>query len=131
MIIRPGTPEDHNFVLATMLRAIKYGSDYFRAMDRTSYFKGFSTHIRRLLNGPGRLKVASLPGDVGEDDLILGYALLSSNVLHFIYVKSAFREQGVARALLADENIKYVSQMTSAGESLRQKKGWAFDAWKV
>lgn len=127
--IRDGTADDHNFVLATMLRAVKYGSDYFRAMDREIYFSRFGVYISTLFKAPGRLKVACMPGETGDDGLILGYALLQGEVLHFVYVKSAFRNQGIAAQLLAGENIKKVSSMTAVGEALRQKKGYIFDPW--
>ena len=60
-------------------------------------------HVRSILaREHSRLFVAHVPG---EPSAILGWAVLEQGTracLHYVYVRSAARRQGVARALLGD-----------------------------
>lgn len=65
------------------------------------------------------IKVACLPED---PDVILGYSILSADfqTVHFVYVKSAWRNKGIARSLLPQYPTT-ITHLTKLGKSLMHK----------
>ncbi len=73
-----------------------------------------------IVDNPNTLiKIACLPDD---EDVILGYSILSNNfnTIHWCYVKSAWRKQGIARSLLPQYPSR-VTHLSSVGKSLMSK----------
>lgn len=96
--IRQIRPEDYNFIIKTWIKsAYNGGTGYF---ERYGVFhKGMDIIIKRKYES-GEIDgfVACMEDD---EDLILGFAVFGLDYcLHYIYVKEAFKKQGIARALL-------------------------------
>jgi GNAT superfamily N-acetyltransferase len=91
-IVRVGKPEDVPFVVDTWTKRGYRGERMREATMR----------VRALIARPtSRLIVAHVPDDV---DAMLGWAVLEVGplCLHYIYVRSAARRQGVARAIMRE-----------------------------
>lgn len=118
--IRDSKPEDTNFILATFLRGLYYGDSIFSKMDKQSFMKNYDKVALALVNSPKvTIKVACLKED---PDVVLGYSMLSADYLtvHWVFVKRAWREGGIAASLLPAHPTT-VSHLTAVGEKLLSK----------
>jgi hypothetical protein len=69
--------------------------------------------------------IACAPDD---EDYILGYALVEGDVLHYAFVRTSCRGNGVARALVKDlPKPLRVTHMTPAGEAINKKHAMVFE----
>lgn len=98
---RAATQDDHPLVFATWLRSYRHGSQFPRHIDEKTYFASHHTVIEQLLER-SEVRVAH---PVNDSDVILGWSVVEtiaplSVVVHFVYVKPAFRRAGIARQLL-------------------------------
>jgi hypothetical protein len=117
--IRPGVQTDVNFILATWLRGLRYGNDWFEAMESESFFRNYSKIINGLLAKDGvQVAVACLHDD---PDVILGYLVSEGDKIHWAHVKSAWRKIGIASSL-APENVKTVTHLTRAGMAILKRR---------
>lgn len=122
--IRDVKPSDNNFILATFLRSLYYGYDenspYFRLIPKEIFWANYKP-IAEAMVQPGRvtIKIACLKE---EPDVILGYSILSNDfsTINFVYVKSAWRLRGIARALVPQYPTT-VTHLTKVGQSLLTK----------
>lgn len=98
-LIRPGRASDHSFVVESWVMSYRHQS---RAKDAgRSYLRGHKRLVRGLLERTP-LRVACLAED---DDVIVGWACLVEGdmpLVHYGFVKEAFRGKGIARALFAN-----------------------------
>lgn len=116
--VREAVPEDKNFILATWLRGLKYGNDWFDAIDSEVYFKVYHQVIESLLVDPRvKIYVACLKED---PSVILGYSVSSGERLDWVFVKKVWRGIGIARAL-TPPSIKVASHLTVIGRSILHK----------
>lgn len=118
--IRPLDPADKNLILATFLRGLYYGDSWFSMIPKDIFMSNYSKIAEGLLNSPNVLvNVACLPED---PNVILGYSIVSADYLtvHYVYVKSAWRKKGIAKAL-TPMHPNYVSHLTELGKSLLHK----------
>lgn len=130
--IRDVKTEDENFIRATFLRGVYYGNPFFSLIPKQVFMDNYKKMSEMLLKDRTRtvVKVACLKED---QDVIIGYSILSADyqTIHYVYVKSAFRKQGIARSLVP----KYpssVSHMTEIGESLLNKfEGCVFNPFAI
>lgn len=122
--VRDAVEDDISFIYATMLRGLYYGSDYWHTVDKAIFFAKYENRLNKLLMTEGvTVKVACLPD---ASDVILGYAIYShQDALHWIFVKQAWRRQGLA-TLLAPGPFKCSTAHTNLGELLRNKHKIAF-----
>lgn len=117
--IRDVLPGDKNFILATWLRGLRYGNDWFEAIDTEAYYKVYHAVIETLLSLPTTLvRVACLKDDA---EVILGYCISSGVRLDWVFVKGAWRGIGIAKILVPAE-ISIVSHLTVAGKALLRKR---------
>lgn len=103
--IRLARPSDVNFILNSWLKS--YRSSYaVKGVCDTIYYREQKRIIMALVNKPGMaLFVASDPDDANE---IFGWLCAEQRaasasptlVVHYAYVKQAFRRLGILRALL-------------------------------
>jgi GNAT superfamily N-acetyltransferase len=103
--IRSHTLTDLALVFSSWLRSMPPARD----VSRDVHFRGQHALIEAILARPGALlRVACVPDD---PEVILGWACVEHaphdasghpSLVHFAYVKDAFRRRGIARALLAD-----------------------------
>lgn len=111
-------PEDHNFILATWLRGLRYGNDWFALIDKDAYFKTYHTVIETMLVNPDiTVRLACLKDD---QDVILGYSVYNKTRLDFVFVKKAWRGIGIAKSLLPP-TVETVSHLTDVGRSILRK----------
>lgn len=112
-------------VLATWLRSLKYGSDFFELADNRSYFTTYSKVILNLLKRPecrGRIAVLS-----SEPDVAIGYSIYEGKVLHFIFVRrggkgeESGRKQGIGTELMP-QGIEVFTHVTKVGKAIWKKK---------
>ncbi len=118
--IRPSVSADKNLILATFLRGLYYGDSWYSMIPKDIFMKNYSMVAEALLNSPNtRVTIACLPDD---PNVILGYSILSADCLtvHYVYVKSAWRKQGIGKAL-TPRHPTYVSHLTALGKTLLQK----------
>lgn len=122
--LREYRPSDASFILATFLLGVYYGDSaeypYIRLIPKNIFMEAYKKIGTTLLDSP---KVVINVACLKEDpDVILGYSILSSDfsTIHWVFVKSAWRKQGLARALLP----KYptaATHMTVIGTKLMNK----------
>lgn len=114
--VRDATPDDENFIYSTWLMGLRHGNLWFNLFPKNAYFRTYHTIIERLLkNSDVKVKVAALKE---QDDVILGYAVLEGDILHWIHVKDAWRRIGVATALIP-KDIKYITHFTEVALAIK------------
>lgn len=116
--VRDYKPEDKSFIMATFLRGLYYGDSWFSIIPKDIFMANYKLIVEALL-AKHQVKVACLCED---KDVILGYSILSKDftTIHWCFVKSAFRKQGISKALLP----KYpttVTHLTVLGKALLPK----------
>lgn len=118
IIVREGTEEDKNFVLATMLRGLYYGDLHFSYMNKASFMHDYHGVVENMFKTE-QLKVSCLKD---EPSVMLGYALISKDGynLHFVFVKKAWRNIGIMTSLVP-KNILFCTHLTKVGASLIKK----------
>lgn len=119
--IRDFKPEDTNFILATFLRGLYYGDSWFSQIPKPIFMANYQKVAEILVTDTNRtvIKVACLKD---EPDVIIGYSILSADysTIHWVYVKSAWRNNGVGRSLVPQYPTQ-VSHLTSLGKELLTK----------
>jgi len=125
--IRDLTTADEPFVYSTMLRSLYYGNSYYNSILQSKFFQMYPIVIRNLI-AKSAVRIACLPD---EPDVILGYALLEPNIIHFVYVKEAWRKQGVAKALTTDHTAQFVTHITKIGNAIRLNKKLELDPFLI
>lgn len=114
-------PTDESFIYSTWLRGLYYGNEWFRKIDKQSFFDKYRLVIQHLL-ATSTIKVICL-----EDapDVIAGYVVYSGTKLHWVYVKKSWRGIGLGRELVPTD-IESVTHLT---EKAAKKKNplWRFD----
>ena len=129
MKIRGMHPADENFILATMLRGVgHYG--LFREMEPSAFFSNYEPIVKRLLQTCD-VRILCLDAEPGDEDVIIGYCIFSGDVLHYLYVKKAWRGQGLSKKLLQGLQPKYTSHLTSDGMWYKLKLQLEYNPWKL
>jgi GNAT superfamily N-acetyltransferase len=116
--IRDMVAEDKNFILATSLRGIYYGDSWFSLIPKDTFMDFYKNVIGAMLT-KCNVKVACLPDD---PSVIIGYSILSSDyqAIVWVYVKQAWRNKGIAKALVPKYPIA-VTHLTRLGKTLLPK----------
>lgn len=107
IIVRAVQMDDGPFIYSTWLRGLYYGNDWFRKIDKTSFFDKYRIVVNNLLTR-STVRVACLEDD---QDVIVAYVVYSGNCLHWVYVKKDWRKLGIATALIPD-SIEVVTHLT-------------------
>lgn len=100
IVIRPGIPDDFNFVISTWLKCYRHSSTFTKHVKSTIFFLWHQRVIKRILSRPQTKVLVAC--EANDPSLILGYLVCESqdvSVLHFIYVKKAFRKFGIGKEL--------------------------------
>lgn len=129
--VRDYKPEDKAFVVATFLRGLYYGDFYFGLIPKPVFMENYAKFFEALLASPNT--VVMIACDKEDEDLIRGYSVLSSDLstIHWVYVKSGWRRQGIAR-MLTPQRPDAVTHLTKLGVSLLPKIPTAiFNPFKV
>lgn len=116
--VRDGVDGDRNFILATWLKGLRYGNDWFEAIDSRIYFEFYHKVIEAILARPDTVvKVACLADD---GDVILGYSISTGDILHWTFCKKEWRSIGIAKSLVPP-TTHTVTHLTSLGRSIMRK----------
>lgn len=118
--IRDYVPGDKNFVMATFLRGLYYGESWFTCIPKDIFMINYKNIAEIMVENPKNIiKVACLKED---PDVILGYSLLSADYMtvHWIFVKSSWRKQGIGRALMPSSPT-IVTHLSELGKKLLPK----------
>lgn len=100
--------EYKNVIIAPFLNSLRYGNDYFKLIDKDSYYQSYGRYVESLLQ-TNIINMASL-----DDGTIIGWCLFGADHVHYIWVKKESRRFGVGRALLP-KTFKYFTHMTNRG----------------
>lgn len=104
--IRPANKDDIPFIYATWLNSY-YHDSWARSVKKTIYFDNYKHVIDQLLQD-SEVKVACLPENT---NVILGFLVEQLNIVHYCFVKEAFRRMGVAKSLF-DHEKAYITHIT-------------------
>jgi GNAT superfamily N-acetyltransferase len=141
VIVRPYDHDiDHNFVISSWLNNYYHGSaDFTKHVSNSIYFKYHHLLLKRLLGRACRSSYVAVFED--KPDVILGFLSHEGgptvSVIHYLYVKPAYRKKGVGRLLvsfLGDTGDKelYCSHLTKLGVRLLYKiKGLQYNPYFI
>lgn len=118
--IRPYHPIDANFILSTFLKGLYYGDPYIGFIPKDVFMDNYKKIATALLDSPKTvINVACLKSD---PDVVLGYSILSEDftTIHWVYVKAAWRKQGIGRAIIPQYPTA-TTHITELGKSLMTK----------
>lgn len=116
--IRDYLPGDRNFILATWLRGLYYGDSWFREIPKDIFMDNYHRALEGILASKAvSVRVACLKDD---PEVILGYAIVSSGALHWLFVKSAWRGIGIAKSLVPSDTST-VTHLTKVGLGILKK----------
>lgn len=93
--IRDACGDDIPFIYATWLESYRYDSYFGKSHRNGVFFSDYRKVIDKLLND-SKVIVACVQDEPGA---ILGYMVFEPSVLHYVFVKGAFRRLGVATGL--------------------------------
>ena len=125
------------FVLNSWLESYRERGRAVHEIDRPTFYRTHHPEVTRLVER-NRLAFATLDAD---PDAYLGWACGAPGVLHYVYVKHAYRECGLGNLLVAavaDTPRVYTFEPgTKSGELRRAivdvatRKGWKYHAHPV
>lgn len=114
--IRDFLPDDINFILATWLKGLRHGNDWFEMIDQECYYKSYHTIIMDILRN-AKISVACLKED---PSVILAYSVTNGDVLHYIFCKDVWRGIGLSKDLIP-KDLRVVTHLTKLGLSILRK----------
>lgn len=123
-LIRPAQESDYPFIYATWLRSQYYGSPWFKKVEKDSFFDNYKLFIKRRLE-TSTVLVSCLFSD---PDVVLGYVVYTGENLHWVYVKRAWRQMGIAKEMVPS-NITRVTSLTKMGD-IASKGVYPFNPFK-
>lgn len=117
--------DDLPFIYATMLKSLWSGKYRRTGIESRRFYSTQQDILGRILSTPNTHVLVACPQD--DAAVILGYIVLdpARAVLHYIYVKGAFQNCGIAKDLILS-NIKEpwlwgITHLTDDGAELWQK----------
>lgn len=116
MQLRAATVNDRAFIFSTFLKGVRFGMDLYSEIDEKVFFEQYPKVVETLLSR-SEISVMCLAED---PDVILGYAVRQGSVLHWTFVKKAWRKQGIAAKLC--EGVTEVTHLTRPGTDIKNKK---------
>lgn len=122
IVVRAANANDVPFILSTWLRGLRYGNDWFALIDKDAYFTKYAVVVDNLLRN-SYVSVACLASD---PEVIVGYIVYDVGVLHWVYVKKAWRRLGLAKQLVPYNPIERITHLTKLGQRLMPEH-WRFD----
>ena len=114
--IRHALPSDVAFVYSTWLNSYKRDSALGKSTRDTIFFNEYRFVVDYILNRPNvDVMVCCHPDEIS---VIFGYAVYEPGILHYVFVKEAFRRLGIAKALLTDarDAFEITTHRTSSGD---------------
>lgn len=124
-------PEDESFIYATMLRGVYYGNEFYKQIDKKSFFDNYAKVVKALLAKPTVVVVVACLSD--DVNTIVGYSILEPGygIIHWAFVKEMWRSKRIAAGMIENLQINIVTHLTKLGNNIRIKKNWKFDPFKI
>lgn len=118
--VRPVTESDLDFIYSTFLRNLYYGSEFWKLVPQANFVKQYRPYLEKILATPEtETTVLCLKED---EDVIIGYCIATQpNILHFVYVKKDWRQQGLSRLMLPS-NLEKITHLTWLGRKIYMTK---------
>lgn len=113
---RPYRDGDKNFILASWLRGLYYGSEWFREIPKEIFMENYHKVIDHILNR-AQVTVACLKDD---EDVILAYSVHGAHKLHWVFCKKAWRGIGISKLLVPVETTT-ITHLTKVAISYLRK----------
>lgn len=128
---------DKAYIYSTWLRNYKHSSYFAKRIPHSIFFDGHQKIVDHLLSKPETSALIATPKD--DDETILGYLVYEKRekpIVHFMFVKNAFRAMGVARALFkhADidpNNMRFTHWTFPVDELIQKWDGMVYDPYKL
>ena len=121
--VRVATAEDLRFVASTWFHSVLKSGARINEMPYGIYKLGMEAHIQQLLEQ----STARVAFATAQPDEILGYAVLSGDTFHQVYVKSMYRRQGVGRSLIGDSKTYTHPATPGAGKKFAVALGLTYN----
>lgn len=130
-MLRTGKNEDLPFIYSTWLRNLYYSNEMFNKIEKRTYYAAYSKIMENIIALPQIVVTICCLDDA--PDVIVGYIITRGPVLHYAYVKNAWRRASVFNKLVSslEEPIKSVSHITKAGDAIRIKRGWDYNPFAL
>lgn len=125
--IRPAKEADRNFIFASWLRGLYYGSEWFREIPKEIFMENYHKVIEHIL-ARAQVSVACLKDD---EDVILGYSVHNGDKLHYVFCKKAWRTIGIGRALIPVGTTTVTHLTKSAISYLRKNPNVHFNPFSL
>jgi len=125
VVIRPFNASlDTGLIYSSYPKGVYYGS--FTPIDtpKDKWFKAFYIEMQDQL----KTSTVSIACMSDNEDVIIGYSIVTGTCLEFVYVKEQFRNQGIARLLLKNHPIEQYKNVTKVGHAILQKKDSRYEA---
>jgi GNAT superfamily N-acetyltransferase len=119
-----------SLIFSKWLRSLRYGNDYFRLIDSSSYYSAYHQYLERILDNPlTQVRLAMLSDD---NDVVLGFSVARGTCLDYVHVHRDYRRSGIGTALLPKGQIDFISHITRKGMSFwnNRLKEARFDPFK-
>lgn len=107
-LVRIATPEDLVFIRSSWKTDAWKSSSAGKRMSHRVFAEGMTSRIARLIP-KSTLYVAYLKE---VPDEVLGWLCLEDDVIHYVYVKAAYRRHGIAKGL-CDGKVRWYSHATN------------------
>lgn len=128
VIVREWRPNDVPFIYSTWRNSIYYGWLELPGSEPRpnpkEFFKIQTVYIDNILEGAD-VRVAVLYDD---PDTIVGFSVHTDSHLYFIYVKEAYRREGIGKLLYPNFIETVGPQLTKIGAAIVRKKGLKIEA---
>lgn len=125
LTLRPAVPAEHALIFATWIRT-QNGTPFAKAIRWSVYARGLHHVIEALLE---HVVVAEYRG------IVVGYAALEPDVVHYVFVKDPYRGKGIAKRLLGEllerRDVRF-SHLPAHWRKVKIPSSWTFDpfaAW--
>lgn len=125
IIKRPFVDTDSDLVFATWLSGVRFSHPWFRRINSDIFSKNYGDMIRKYLSNSTTV-VAVFQDD---PDVVLGYCCYKGHAIHWIYVKMAWRDCGIAKFLLPPE-INTYTHLSKVGRKLVPDE-WEFNPFII
>lgn len=126
--VREGREEDKGLIYSTWLKGLRFGNEWFGAIEQDAYFSAYHRVIESILAAPSTVvTVACL---VEDPDVVLGYSVCSGDRIHWTFVKRAWRRIGIAKSLTSS-NATTVTHLTDVGKSIATSHKLIFNPFLI
>jgi GNAT superfamily N-acetyltransferase len=123
---------DKSLIYSTFLRGNRHGCDYNKEVDSDAFYAAFTARLDTILSDKqNTVYVACLEED---QEIVLGWAIVGKEAIHWIYVKEPWRCQGIAKGLVGHimatpGRIAIYTHTTKPGRALALKHKLKFNPY--